>query len=288
MHVHTAVVPAAGMGTRFLPATKAVPKELLPIIDTPALQLIIDEAVGAGVDHMVIVTSHAKPAIEAYFTAQPEVIAKLRSSGRDSMADRLESIGRDVKVSFAYQDEPLGLGHAVGCARDAVGDEPFAVLLPDELMGSSALLDQMARLCELTGGSVVGLKEVPHDQVGAYGVIAPIGTLDSDGVIGISSMVEKPTPEDAPSDLIIIGRYVLTPDVFDEIAKLRPGAGGEIQLTDALKAQAARGPFHGVASDILRYDTGNPFGWLTAVVEIALADPAMGPMLRDWLRAQVG
>ena len=140
MRVHTAVVPAAGMGTRFLPATKAVPKELLPIIDTPALQLIIDEAVGAGVDHMVIVTSHAKPAIEAYFQPQPEVIAKLRSSGRDEMADRLGSIGRDVKVSFAYQDQALGLGHAVGCAREAVGDEPFAVLLPDELIDDSSLL----------------------------------------------------------------------------------------------------------------------------------------------------
>ena len=288
MRVHTAVVPAAGMGTRFLPATKAVPKELLPIIDTPALQLIIDEAVGAGVDHMVIVTSRAKPAIEAYFQPQPEVIAKLRSSGRDDTADRLESIGRDVKVSFAYQDQALGLGHAVGCAREAVGDEPFAVLLPDELMGSSALLDQMARLCESTGGSVVGLKEVPHEQVGSYGVIDPIGELDEDGVIAIRSMVEKPNPADAPSDLIIIGRYVLTPDVFDEIAQVQPGAGGEIQLTDALKAQAARSPFHGVVSDVQRYDTGNPFGWLSAVIEIGLKDPKIGPQLREWLPTQLG
>ena len=276
------------MGTRFLPATKAVPKELLPIIDTPALQLIIDEAVGAGVDHMVIVTSRAKPAIEAYFQPQPEVIAKLRSSGRDDTADRLESIGRDVKVSFAYQDQALGLGHAVGCAREAVGDEPFAVLLPDELMGSSALLDQMARLCESTGGSVVGLKEVPHDQVGSYGVIDPIGEPDDDGVIAIRSMVEKPNPSDAPSDLIIIGRYVLTPDVFDEIAQVQPGAGGEIQLTDALKAQAARSPFHGVVSDVQRYDTGNPFGWLSAVIEIGLKDPKIGPQLREWLPTQLG
>jgi len=288
MRVHTAVVPAAGMGTRFLPATKAVPKELLPIIDTPALQLIIDEAVGAGVDHMVIVTSHAKPAIEAYFRPQPDVIAKLRSSGREEMADRLESIGRDVKVSFAYQDQPLGLGHAVGCARDAVGDEPFAVLLPDELMGDSSLLDQMARLCERTGGSVVGLKQVPHDQVGSYGVIDPIGELDADGVIAIRSMVEKPKPAEAPSDLIIIGRYVLTPDVFDEIAQVRPGAGGEIQLTDALKAQAARSPFHGIVKDVLRYDTGNPFGWLSAVIEIGLKDPDIGPKLRAWLPTQLG
>ena len=287
MRVHTAVVPAAGMGTRFLPATKAVPKELLPVLDTPALQLIIDEAVGAGVDHMVIVTSHAKPAIEAYFQPQPEVIAKLRSSGRDEMADRVEALGRDVKVSFAYQDQALGLGHAVGCAREAVGDEPFAVLLPDELMGSSSLLDQMARLCESTGGSVVGLKEVPHEDVGAYGVIDPSGTLDANGVIPVRSMVEKPKPADAPSNLIIIGRYVLTPDVFDEIAQVQPGAGGEIQLTDALKAQAARSPFHGVVQDVLRYDTGNPFGWLTANIEIALTDPKIGPQLREWLRTQV-
>ena len=276
------------MGTRFLPATKAVPKELLPIIDTPALQLIIDEAVGAGVDHMVIVTSHAKPAIEAYFQPQPEVIAKLRSSGRDSMADHLEAIGRDVKVSFAYQDQALGLGHAVGCAREAVGDEPFAVLLPAELMGSSALLHQMARLCETTGGGVVGLKEVPHHEVSRYGVIDPVGELDEHGVIGVRSMVEKPHPDDAPSDLIIIGRYVLTPDVFDEIARLAPGAGGEIQLTDAMRVQAARGPFHGIVSDTLRYDTGNPMGWLTAVIEIALADPAIGPQLRPWLTDLVG
>ena len=276
------------MGTRFLPATKAVPKELLPIIDTPALQLIIDEAVGAGVDHMVIVTSHAKPAIEAYFQPQPEVIAKLRSSGRDSMADHLEAIGRDVKVSFAYQDQALGLGHAVGCAREAVGDEPFAVLLPDELMGSSALLHQMARLCETTGGGVVGLKEVPHHEVNRYGVIDPVGELDEHGVIGVRSMVEKPHPDDAPSDLIIIGRYVLTPDVFDEIARVAPGAGGEIQLTDAMRAQAARSPFHGIVSDTLRYDTGNPMGWLTAVIEIALADQAIGPQLRPWLTNLVG
>jgi UTP--glucose-1-phosphate uridylyltransferase len=204
------------------------------------------------------------------------------------MADRLESIGRDVKVSFAYQDQALGLGHAVGCARHAVGDEPFAVLLPDELMGSSSLLDQMARLCEATNGSVVGLKSVPHDQVGSYGVVDPTGEIDAHGVIGVKSLVEKPKPADAPSDLIIIGRYVLTPDVFDEIARVQPGAGGEIQLTDALKAQAARSPFHGVVSDVQRYDTGNPLGWLTAVIEIGLADPNIGEQLRTWLAEQAG
>jgi UTP--glucose-1-phosphate uridylyltransferase len=287
MQVRTAVIPAAGLGTRFLPATKAVPKELLPIIDTPALQLIIDEAVGAGIDHIVIVTNHSKPAIEAYFEASDEVVAKLRSTARHEMADRLESIGRDVRVSFAYQDAPHGLGHAVGCAAAAVGDEPFAVMLPDELMGDSSLLDQMARLCESTGGSVVGLKRVPIEQVSSYGVIDPSTELDEAGVIGIRNMVEKPKVADAPSDLIIIGRYVLTPDVFAKIDQLEPGSGGEIQLTDALKVQAANGPFHGVLSSIRRYDTGTPLGWLSAVVDIALDDPTIGGAFGEFLQSRL-
>ena len=275
------------MGTRFLPATKAVPKELLPIIDTPALQLIIDEAVGAGIEHVVVVTSHAKPAIEHYFEDAPEVIAKLRSTGRDHVADHLEAIGRDVRISFAYQDEALGLGHAVGCAREAVGNEPFAVLLPDEIMGDSSLLAQMCDVSAATGGSVVGLTRVPMNEVSAYGVITPDGKLDEDGVISISTMVEKPAVADAPSDLIIIGRYVLTPDVFDKIERVQPGAGGEIQLTDALRMQAAEGPFHGVLRDIRRYDTGNPLGWLTAMVELALDDDRIGADFRAWLQGRV-
>ena len=287
MQVRTAVIPAAGLGTRFLPATKAVPKELLPIIDTPALQLIIDEAVGAGIDHIVIVTNHNKPAIEAYFEPSAEAVAKLRSTGRHAMADHLESIGRDVQVSFVYQDAPLGLGHAVGCAASMVGDEPFAVMLPDELMGDSSLLDQMARLCESSGGSVVGLKRVPRDQVSSYGVIDPSTELDESGVIGIRTMVEKPKAEDAPSDLIIIGRYVLTPDVFAEIEGLEPGSGGEIQLTDALRMQAARSPFHGVLSSVRRYDTGTPLGWLSAVVDIALDDPMIGDEFVAFLRSRL-
>jgi UTP--glucose-1-phosphate uridylyltransferase len=287
MRARTAVIPAAGMGTRFLPATKAVPKELLPIIDTPALQLIIDEAVGAGVEHIVVVTSHAKPAIEAYFAQAPEVVAKLRSTGRHEVADHLEAIGRDVRISFAYQDVALGLGHAVGCAREVVGDEPFAVLLPDEIMGDSSLLAQMCDLSAATGGSVVGLKQVPMEEVSAYGVVVPVGALDEHGVVRISTMVEKPAQADAPSDLIIIGRYVLTPDVFDKIANVQPGAGGEIQLTDALRMQAAAGSFHGVLRDIRRYDTGTPLGWLTAVVELALDDDRIGADFRAWLKARV-
>ncbi len=283
VQVRTALIPAAGFGTRFLPATKAVPKELLPIIDTPALQLIIDECVGAGIDHVVMVTSRTKPAIEAYFQPAPQVIAKLRDSGRDAMADRLERIGRDVKITFAYQEEALGLGHAVGCGRAAVGDEPFAVLLPDELMGDSTLLDQMARVCERTGGGVVGVKPVPWDEVHRYGVIDPSGEVDADGVVSVRDLVEKPSAESAPSNMILIGRYVLTPDVFDRIAEVQPGAVGEIQLTDALQAQARSGPFHAVVSKVARYDTGNPLGWLTAVVDLALRDAKIGDPLWRWM-----
>jgi UTP--glucose-1-phosphate uridylyltransferase len=285
MKVRSAVIPAAGLGTRFLPATKAVPKELMPIGDTPAIQLIIDEALGAGIDHIVVVSSRSKPAIEAYFEPAPEVIDKLESSGKTELAERVRSIGRDWRVSIVYQDEPRGLGHAVGCAREAVGNEPFAVMLPDELMGGSSLLAQMNDVCLGSGGSVVGLKQVPRSEVSSYGVIEPAGEMTADGVIPVAGLVEKPAPGDAPSELIVIGRYVLTPDVFDEIEQLRPGAGGELQLTDALRAQAARSPFHGVLSKIDRHDTGTPLGFLTAAIEISLANPEVGPELREFLAA---
>ena len=274
--VRCAVIPAAGMGTRFLPATKAVPKELLPIGDTPLLQLVIDEALGAGIDHIVVVSSRSKPGIDAYFEESPEVIKALEAQGRTELADRIRSIGSDWRATIVYQDEPRGLGHAVGCARDAVGDQPFAVMLPDELMGNSSLLAHMNGVCISSGGSVVGLKRVPMADVGAYGVIEPLSPVDPDGVVAIGGMVEKPDPKDAPSDLIIIGRYVLTPDVFAEIESLPPGRGGEIQLTDALRIQAARSPFHGVLSDIERFDTGNPLGYLKAAISIMLRHPGIG------------
>ena len=275
MQVRSAVIPAAGMGTRFLPATKAVPKELMPIGDTPAIQIIIDEALGAGIDHIVVVSSRSKPAIEAYFAPDEQLVASLRDKGKDDVADRLASIGRDWRVTIAYQDNPHGLGHAVGCAREAVGDEPFAVLLPDELMGNSSLLAQMNGVCASTGGSVVGVKQVPREQVSSYGVLAPSGPIDGDGVIPVTDLVEKPPVDEAPSEYIIIGRYVLTPDVFDEIEHLTPGSGGELQLTDALRAQAARSPFSGVLSHIDRYDTGNPVGFLEAAIAFALKNPEM-------------
>ena len=283
MQVSSAVIPAAGLGTRFMPATKAVPKELMPIGDTPAIQLIIDEALGAGIDHIVVVSSRSKPAIERYFERDDALIANLRDAGRDDAAARLASIGRDWRVTIAYQDDPRGLGHAVGCAREAVGEVPFAVLLPDELMGDSSLLAHMNGVCARSEGSVVGVKQVPRDQVSAYGVLDPAAPIDEDGVILVADLVEKPSVQNAPSDYILIGRYVLTPDVFDEIERLTPGSGGELQLTDALRAQASRAPFHAVLSRVARYDTGTPFGFLEAAIAFALKDPTMGGSVKELL-----
>jgi UTP--glucose-1-phosphate uridylyltransferase len=285
MQVKSVVIPAAGAGTRFLPATKAVPKELLPIGDTPAIQIVIDEALGAGIEHVVVVSNRAKPAIARYFEPDAALVESIRAKGQGELADRLAAIGRDWRVSVVYQDRALGLGHAVGCARQAVGGEPFAVMLPDELMGDSSLLAQMISVCESTGGSVVGLKRVDKRLVSSYGVIAPAGGIDDRGVVAISDLVEKPDVDDAPSDLIVIGRYVLTPDVFDEIEGLTPGRGGEFQLTDALRAQAARTDFHGVLSAVTRYDTGNPLGFLEAAVAYALSDADGAAAVRAMLAA---
>jgi UTP--glucose-1-phosphate uridylyltransferase len=282
MQVRCAVIPAAGIGTRFLPATKAVPKELFPIGDEPALQIVIDEALGAGIEHIVIVSNRAKPAIADYFTRDEALLATLEASGKVEVAERLRAIGRDWRVTIVYQDSPRGLGHAVGCAREAVGMEPFAVLLPDELLTSSALLAQMCGVCAATEGSVVAVINVPRERVSSYGVIDPAGELSTDGVIPVRDLVEKPPIDEAPSNFVITGRYVLTADVWDEIARLQPGRGGELQLTDALRAQAARSPFHAVVSSG-HYDTGNPLGFLTASIEFGLRNPELGGPLKDFL-----
>jgi UTP--glucose-1-phosphate uridylyltransferase len=287
MQVRSAVIPAAGMGTRFLPATKAVPKELFPIGDQPAIQVVIDEALGAGIDHIVVVSSRLKPAVAEYFERNDALLESLEASGKIETAERLRAIGRDWRVSIVYQDNPKGLGHAVGCAREAVGDEPFAVMLPDEIMSSSSLLAQMNGVCASTDGSVVAVAEVARETVSSYGVIDPSGELSEDGVIPVRDLVEKPPVDEAPSNYIITGRYVLTADAWAEIDALVPGRGGELQLTDALKAQAARSPFHAVLSDVGRYDTGNPLGFLTASIELGLASPELGKDLRAYLANRI-
>lgn len=285
--IRTAVIPAAGQGTRMLPATKAVPKELLPILERPALQLVVDEALGAGVDHIVIVTSRAKPAIEQYFAASPEVEASLEKQGRGALAEQLRRYGNDVRISFAYQDAPRGLGHAVACARDLVGAESFFVMLPDEIMQDSRLLNDLATLTQKTGVGAVALKQMPNDELFRYGIVTPMGesrTQDGIEFLPIANVVEKPRNDEAPSDLAIIGRYALTPDIFGILDGLGPGGTGEIQLTDALSLQAEQAPLHGVISTIGRRDIGNPLGWIEAVIEAGLEHPEFGEGLRKWLR----
>lgn len=265
-----------------------MPKELLPIVDVPVLQLVMDEAIATGIDHIVLVSHRSKSSIEAYVTPSGEVVAKVRASGRTDLADRLAMIGTDVKVSIVYQDAPRGLGHAVGCARSVLGDEPFAVLLPDEIMGDSDHLQALINSVDATGVGAVGLMRVPRDQVSAYGVITPSASSPALGPFDIIDVVEKPKIEDAPSNLIIIGRYVLTPDVFDEIDALKPHSNGELQLTDALRAQALVSPLRGLINTSKRYDTGTPMGWLTAVVDIALSRADVAPAFHAWLTQRLG
>lgn len=288
--IRTAVVPAAGQGTRMLPATKAVPKELLPIMERPALQFIVEEALGAGVDHLVMVTSRTKPAIEEYFSSSTQVEKALDVQGRSALADELRRIGRDVRVSFVYQDEPRGLGHAVGCARSAVGDESFFVLLPDELMEDSSLLISMANVHAETERGVVAVKSMERHELSRYGIVSLVGDREfRNGAMTapIADIVEKPNIDEAPSDLAIIGRYVLTPDIFDVLEDLPPSASGEIQLTDALNVQAARRPLFGLISEIGRWDVGSPRGWVEAVIAVGLSHPDFGEQLRDWIRNDV-
>ncbi len=264
MAVRTAVIPAAGMGTRFLPATRATPKELLPIYDTPAIQFVIDEAAAAGCDRVVIVTSRAKPSIENYASA----------ASTDQVA-----------VSVVYQESPRGLGHAVSCARQAVGDEPFVVMLPDEIMGDASLTKQLVALYEKSGKSSIGLKRVAAVEVSSYGNVKVASSASgTESSVAILQVVEKPKPADAVSDIVIIGRYVLSPKVFEKLERIKPSSNGELQLTDALAMLASENALVGVVSEITRYDTGTPMGLLRAVIEIALERKDIGPQLNSWLK----
>ena len=305
--VRTAVIPAAGHGTRMLPATKSVPKELLPLGEKPALQYVIEEAVGAGVDRVIVISSPTKPAIADYLTPSPAVEAVLDRLGRVDLADEQRRLGREIEVTIVMQHEPLGLGHAVGCARHAVGDEPFFVLLPDELMESSQLLLEMAQIHEQLGTSVIAVKPMPIEEISRYGVVSPvvhapqllsigseaIGSVAMDPevaarIVLFDDVVEKPRASDAPSDLAIIGRYLLTSDIFDDLDRVVPGAGGEIQLTDALAAQSQRRTSSAVKSTIHRRDIGHPLGWVKAVIERALVHPQIGDEVRTWIREEFG
>jgi UTP--glucose-1-phosphate uridylyltransferase len=290
--IRKAVFPVAGLGTRFLPATKAVPKEMLTVVDRPVLQHVVDEAREAGIEHFIFITGRNKSVIEDHFDIAYELEETLKNRGkqkeyRELMAD-LPAAGA---TSFTRQQQPLGLGHAVWCARDIVGDEPFAVLLPDMVtMASGARKSRCLAQCieayECHGGNVVAVEEVAPDQTHQFGVVA-VGA-DFGHTFEITGMVEKPPQGSAPSNLIISGRYVLSPAIFAILAKGEKGAGGEIQLTDGMKGLALAQPFHGVRFDGTTYDCGAKLGFLTANVAFALERPDLRPALRAELKKLLG
>jgi UTP--glucose-1-phosphate uridylyltransferase len=284
VRAHKAVIPAAGLGTRFLPATKAQPKEMLPIVDKPAIQYVVEEAVTAGLDDVLLVTGRGKRALEDHFDRAVELERQLANAGKEDLLAAVRAVSQLAAVHYVRQGEPLGLGHAVGCARQHVGSEPFAVLLGDDLIGDQErLLSKMVGLCDETGRSVIAVMEFGDSELGKYGVIAGEPDPDHPDVYRVTDMVEKPGKANAPSNLCIIGRYVLTPDIFDHIVGTRPGRGGEIQLTDAMKAQAREEPIRAIRFSGVRYDVGSKQDYLRATVELAARRPDLGPAFRDFL-----
>ena len=278
--VRKAVFPVAGLGTRFLPATKAIPKEMLTVVDKPLIQYAVEEALAAGVEQIIFVTGRGKSALEDHFDISYELEATMRARGK-SMA-LIEGIRqRPGSPVYVRQQEPLGLGHAVWCAREIVGDEPFAVLLPDELMvGAPNFLAQMVSAYERVGGNVIGALEVPDAETDKYGVISP-GEADG-ALVEVKALVEKPAKGTAPSNLMIPGRYILQPEVMEVLETQAAGAGGEIQLTDAMAALIGRQPFHGCTFTGQRYDCGDKAGWVQANLALALAREDIGPAVRGF------
>lgn len=284
--IRKAVFPVAGLGTRFLPATKAMPKEMLTVVDRPLIQIVVDEAREAGIEHLIFVTGRNKSVIEDHFDKQYELESTLRKRGRTEALALLElDLPGAGQTSFTRQQEPLGLGHAIWCARSIVGDEPFAVLLPDMIhKGEPGCLKQMVEVYEARGGgNVIAVEEAPWEHVHRYGVVGAGNWQERH--FNITQMVEKPKREVAPSNLIISGRYILQPEIFGEIEKQEPGTGGEIQITDAMIRLMARQPFHGLKYMGNTYDCGDKIGFLAANVAFALDRGDIAPQFREALEA---
>jgi UTP--glucose-1-phosphate uridylyltransferase len=282
--VRKAVFPVAGLGTRFLPATKAMPKEMLTVVDRPLIQHVVDEAKAAGIEHFIFVTGRNKTVIEDHFDKQIELEQTLAARGKQTEIDRLEhDLPGPGQTSFTRQQEPLGLGHAVWCARELVGNEPFALLLPDVLVQTNGkgCLAQMLDVYARHGGNVLAVEPVPEEELKNYGVVS-IGKGDG-RVFPIDGMVEKPKPGSAPSDLTILGRYILQPEIFDILSAQEAGAGGEIQITDAMRKLMQRQPFHALKYDGRSFDCGSKLGFLTANVAYGLERPD----LRDAFAAEI-
>ena len=286
--VRKAVFPAAGFGTRFLPATKATPKEMLPLVDKPLIQYGVEEAVAAGCTDIIIVTGRGKATMEDHFDKAPELEASLEVRGKTELLAVARSVANLARISYTRQQEALGLGHAVLQAKDLVGDEPFAVLLPDDIVDATAqpCIGQLIAQYDLTGSSVIGSEVVKGAAISAYGCLDCTPDATNPRLLAIRNLVEKPKPEQAPSQNAIIGRYVLTPRIFEMLEALTPGAGGELQLTDAIKALLQYEKVYGFLYEGKRHDGGDKLGFLKATVELALKRDDLGPPFREWLRAQ--
>jgi len=288
--VRKAIIPAAGWGTRFLPATKAQPKEMLPIVDKPAIQYIVEEAVASGIEDIIIVTGKNKRAIEDHFDRAVELETVLREKGEEELIRLIEDISNMVDIHYVRQKEARGLGHAVYCARKFIGDEPFAVLLGDDLIEAGVpCLRQLLDVYDDYQSTVLAVQEVEPTDVKKYGIIKPAGPPDGRGnLIRVEDLVEKPAPEEAPSRYAVIGRYIITPEIFAILENTGPGSGGEIQLTDALKELVKIQPIYACLFNGVRYDVGDKLGFLQATVKLALTRPELEASFRDFLLEVIG
>ncbi|HHU31813.1 MAG TPA: UTP--glucose-1-phosphate uridylyltransferase GalU [Clostridia bacterium] len=282
MKVRKAIIPAAGLGTRFLPATKAQPKEMLPIVDKPAIQYIIEEAIASGIEDILIVTGRNKRAIEDHFDRSIELEMILQEKNENNLLTLVREISEFADIHYIRQKETKGLGHAIYCARKFIGNEPFAVLLGDDIVDSSVpCLKQLLNIHEKLGGSVLGVKKVAKKDVKKYGIIASNPIEDS--LYEVTDLVEKPKPEEAPSQMAVMGRYIIQPEIFDILAETKPGAGGEIQLTDALRVLRKKQKIYAYAFEGNRYDIGDKLGFLIATVEFALKREELAKDFKNYL-----
>lgn len=282
MKVRKAIIPAAGLGTRFLPATKAQPKEMLPIVDKPTIQYIIEEAVDSGIEEILIITGRNKRAIEDHFDRSIELEITLEKKEKNELLSQIKDISNMVNIHYIRQKEPKGLGHAINCARSFVGDEPFAVLLGDDIVHSDyPCLKQLIDIYDEYKTTILGVQTVPEKDVSKYGIID--GKFIENDVYKIKNLVEKPQKEDAPSAIAILGRYIITPEIFDILDKTKPGAGGEIQLTDALKELSSKQAMYAYIFKGIRYDVGNKLGFLQATIEFALRREDLNNDFKNYL-----
>ena len=286
MDVRKAVIPAAGLGTRLLPVSKVVPKELLPIVDRPLLHYIVEEALDAGITQIIIVTSKGKKSIADYFDPAPHLENMLKERGEFFSAAAMRRVRTEAEFTFVRQNEQLGLGHAIYTARHAVGDEPFAVLLPDDIIDApTPVTGQLLATAQRYSASVVAVEEVLPEHISDYGVIKSVDVTE--GVYRVLGLVEKPSVEDAPSNLGIVGRYILTPEVFEAVSRVTTGVKGEFQLTDGIALLMAKQKVYAQRFQGLRHDAGNPLGLIKASVSLALKRPELGPALKEWLQAKL-